>query len=84
MTVEPGFGGQDLIEATVPKIEQAREYASSHGLTLAIQTDGGVTSENISRLAKAGADTFVAGTAIFGASDRNAEIDRLRTLAITI
>lgn len=84
MTVEPGFGGQPLIESTIPKIRQARDYAVAEGLFLSIQADGGVTADNINLLAKAGADTFVAGTAIFGALDRNSEIDRLRTLAITI
>lgn len=84
MTVEPGFGGQPLIESTIPKIKQARDHAVAEGLSLSIQADGGVTAENINALAKAGADTFVAGTSIFRALDRNSEIDRLRTLAITI
>jgi len=81
MTVEPGFGGQALIESTVEKVSQASLFARENGLELSIQVDGGVTSENITMLAAAGADTFVAGTAIFQANDRNAEIDRLRALA---
>ena len=81
MTVEPGFGGQALIESTVEKVSQASLFARGIGLELSIQVDGGVTSENITMLAAAGADTFVAGTAIFQANDRNAEIDRLRALA---
>jgi ribulose-phosphate 3-epimerase len=81
MTVEPGFGGQALIESTVEKVYQASSFARGNGLELSIQVDGGVTSENITMLAAAGADTFVAGTAIFQANDRNAEIDRLRALA---
>jgi ribulose-phosphate 3-epimerase len=81
MTVEPGFGGQALIESTVEKVSQASLFARVNGLELSIQVDGGVTSENITMLAAAGADTFVAGTAIFQANDRNAEIDRLRALA---
>ena len=81
MTVEPGFGGQALIESTVEKVLQASMFARGNGLELSIQVDGGVTSENITMLAAAGADTFVAGTAIFQANDRNAEIDRLRALA---
>jgi len=84
MTVEPGFGGQSLIQETVPKVTEARDYASSNGLQLSIQVDGGVTAENIRELSLAGADTFVAGTAVFQASDRNFEIDRLRSLAITL
>jgi ribulose-phosphate 3-epimerase len=81
MTVEPGFGGQQLIESTVSKISQASSFARESGHRLSIQVDGGVTAENISRLSAAGADTFVAGTAVFQAADRNAEIDRLRSLA---
>jgi ribulose-phosphate 3-epimerase len=81
MTVEPGFGGQSLIESTVSKVSQAASFARETRLDLSIQVDGGVTAQNIATLAAAGADTFVAGTAIFQASDRNAEIDRLRSLA---
>jgi len=81
MTVEPGFGGQSLIEATVAKVSQAAVFARENRLSLSIQVDGGITADNISALAAAGADTFVAGTAVFQAVDRNAEIDRLRALA---
>jgi ribulose-phosphate 3-epimerase len=81
MTVEPGFGGQVLIESTVKKVSQASSFARGNGLVLSIQVDGGVTSENIAMLAAAGADTFVAGTAVFKAEKRNAEIDGLRALA---
>ena len=84
MTVEPGFGGQSLIQSTVPKVSEARAYASDKSLELSIQVDGGVTADNIVGLSRAGADTFVAGTAVFKATDRNLEIDRLRSLAITI
>lgn len=84
MTVEPGFGGQPLIPGTIPKISEARTFAAKQGLALSIEVDGGVTSENISDLAKAGADTFVAGTAVFGASDRKAQIAALRAQAITL
>ena len=84
MTVEPGFGGQSLIQSTVPKVKEAFDYATSKGLKLSIQVDGGVTAHNIAELASAGADTFVAGTAVFQAPNRNFEIDRLRSLAITL
>jgi ribulose-phosphate 3-epimerase len=84
MTVEPGFGGQSLIQSTVPKVTEAFDYATSKGLKLSIQVDGGVTAHNIAELASAGADTFVAGTAVFQAHNRNFEIDRLRSLAITL
>ena len=81
MTVEPGFGGQRLIESTIAKVSQARELARSRGVEIAIQVDGGVTEENIATLARAGADTFVAGSSVFKAVDRNRQIDLLRTLA---
>jgi ribulose-phosphate 3-epimerase len=84
MTVEPGFGGQSLIQSTVSKVTEAFDYATSKGLKLSIQVDGGVTADNIAELSSAGADTFVAGTAVFKAQDRNIEIDRLRSLAITL
>jgi ribulose-phosphate 3-epimerase len=81
MTVEPGFGGQALIESTISKVSQASTFARENALDLSLQVDGGVTADNIATLATAGADTFVAGTAIFKADDRNGEIDRLRALA---
>ena len=84
MTVEPGFGGQSLIQSTVPKVTEAFDYATSRGLKLSVQVDVGVTADNIAELSSAGADTFVAGTAVFKAQDRNSEIDRLRSLAITL
>lgn len=84
MTVEPGFGGQSLIANTVPKVTEAYEFAKSRGVILSIQVDGGVSAANIAELSAAGADTFVAGTAIFDSANRNSEIDRLRTLAITL
>lgn len=84
MTVEPGFGGQSLIPETVNKVRQAREFAQSNSLDLSIQVDGGVTASNIGDLAKAGADTFVGGTAVFEAVDRNKRIGELRALAITL
>ena len=84
MTVEPGFGGQSLIQSTVSKVTEAFDYATSQGLKLSVQVDGGVTADNIAELSSAGADTFVAGTAVFKAQDRNSEIDRLRSLAILL
>jgi ribulose-phosphate 3-epimerase len=84
MTVEPGFGGQSLIESAVEKVTRARSFADDKGLSLSIQVDGGVTTGNIASLAKAGADTFVAGTAVFEAKDRNLRIEELRALTITL
>jgi ribulose-phosphate 3-epimerase len=81
MTVEPGFGGQKLIPETISKVTQAKESARKHRLSIAIQVDGGVTESNIAALAQAGADVFVAGSAVFNADNRNLEIAKLRDLA---
>lgn len=81
MTVEPGFGGQKLIPHTVDKVRKLREHLSARNLDIAIQVDGGVTEENIFELATAGADTFVAGSSVFRAPDRNKQIELLRALA---
>ncbi len=81
MTVEPGFGGQALIESTLAKIAQARSEIRTSGLEIALQVDGGVTEDNIGQLATLGADVFVAGSAVFRNPDRNAQISELRALA---
>jgi ribulose-phosphate 3-epimerase len=81
MTVEPGFGGQALIPATLAKVSQARKEIRGSGLEIALQVDGGVTEDNIGELAKLGADVFVAGSAVFKNPDRNAQISELRALA---
>lgn len=81
MTVEPGFGGQKLIPETVSKVSQAKQASQNLGLSIAIQVDGGVTESNIGQLADAGADVFVAGSAVFKADNRNLEITKLRDLA---
>ena len=81
MTVEPGFGGQPLIQSTLSKISQARSGIRNSGLEIALQVDGGVTEDNIGELAKLGADVFVAGSAVFKNPDRNEQISELRALA---
>jgi ribulose-phosphate 3-epimerase len=81
MMVEPGFGGQSLMESVIPKISEAKTLARDTLPDLSIQVDGGIKSSNIEKLAEAGADTFVAGQSIMSASDRNAEIALLRELA---
>lgn len=81
MTVEPGFGGQKLIPETVSKVRQARSAFQARGLSIGIQVDGGVTESNIHQLAEAGADVFVAGSAVFNAENRNLEIAKLRNLS---
>ena len=81
MTVEPGFGGQDFLEMCVPKIRQARELVGRSGRQVWLQVDGGVSEETIERCAEAGADVFVAGSAVFGADDPAGAIGKLRELA---
>ena len=81
MTVEPGFGGQRFIRGCLPKIEQARKYIVQRGADVWLQVDGGITDANISEAARAGADTFVAGSAVFGSPDPAAEVAKLRATA---
>ena len=81
MTVEPGFGGQSFLDVCVPKIRRTRELLDKHGLDLWLQVDGGVSLETIERCAEAGADVFVAGSAVFKADDPNAMVESLRAAA---
>jgi ribulose-phosphate 3-epimerase len=78
MTVEPGFGGQAFLDVTLPKIRRARKAIDGSGIAVAIQVDGGITEDTISRAAEAGANVFVAGSAVYGAEDPAAAIERLR------
>jgi len=81
MTVEPGFGGQSFLETMLPKIRRARRAISEANLQVSIQVDGGVSRETIERCAEAGANVFVAGSAIYKARDAAEEIGVLRELA---
>jgi ribulose-phosphate 3-epimerase len=81
MTVEPGFGGQKFLDVCVPKIRRTKELLVKHGLDLWIEIDGGVSVETIERCAEAGADVFVAGSAVYAADDPNAMVEKLRGLA---
>ncbi|TMR97041.1 ribulose-phosphate 3-epimerase [Nonomuraea basaltis] len=81
MTVEPGFGGQKFLDVVLPKVRRARALIERHGGRIWLQVDGGVDAETIGRCAEAGADVFVAGSAVYGASDPVAAIDRLRAAA---
>lgn len=81
MTVEPGFGGQSLIESTLQKVTAARRRIESEQLDVWLQVDGGIDESNIQRVAEFGADTFVAGSAVFKADDRAKQIENLRNLA---
>ncbi|MGA4668457.1 ribulose-phosphate 3-epimerase [Propionibacteriaceae bacterium Y1923] len=81
MTVEPGFGGQKFLDLVLPKIRRAREIADRTGQEIRIQVDGGVSIETIGRCAEAGADTFVAGSAVYHAADPDAMVNELRSIA---
>lgn len=81
MTVEPGFGGQALIEETLSKVNKARRKIDAEKLDVWLQVDGGIDETNIARVADQGADTFVAGSAVFKSTNRNLQIDHLRDLA---
>ena len=82
MSVNPGFGGQSFIPATLPKLVAVRQrldaYAAVSGRTIRLEVDGGVKPDNIAEIARAGADTFVAGSAVFGSADWAATIAALK------
>ncbi|HET6153171.1 MAG TPA: ribulose-phosphate 3-epimerase [Marmoricola sp.] len=81
MTVEPGFGGQKFLDVCLPKIRRARELISAAGLEVWLQVDGGVSLDTIERCADAGADVFVAGSAVFSADDPDAMVRELKARA---
>ncbi len=81
MTVNPGFGGQDFIEACLPKIERIAETIQRRGLDTRVEVDGGITPETAPRVASAGATVLVAGTAVFGKPSYSDAIAALRTAA---
>jgi ribulose-phosphate 3-epimerase len=85
MSVNPGFGGQGFIPATLPKLRAVRERLDAHqretGRAIRLEVDGGVKTDNIAAIAAAGADTFVAGSAVFGSSDWGATLRALRAAA---
>jgi len=81
MTVEPGFGGQSFLDTCLPKVRRAREMVRRSGLDVWVQVDGGISAETVERAAEAGADVFVAGSAVYTTEDAAAEIQRLRSLA---
>ena len=79
MSVNPGFGGQGFIESSLRKIEDVRRRITASGKDIRLEVDGGIKTDNIRRVADAGADTFVAGSAIFGKPDYRAVIDAMRS-----
>ena len=78
MSVNPGFGGQKFIPGTLDKLREARRMIDASGRDIRLEIDGGVTVDNIAQIAEAGADTFVAGSAIFNTDDYKATIDKMR------
>lgn len=81
MTVEPGFGGQSFMPETMDKIKALRRETERRGIDIDIQVDGGINEKTVETAAAAGANVFVAGSAVFGAADAAAAISRLRELA---
>lgn len=79
MSVNPGFGGQSFIPSTLGKLREARAMIDQSGLPIRLEVDGGVSAANIQEIAEAGADTFVAGSAIFNQPDYQAVIEQMRT-----
>lgn len=81
MTVIPGFGGQEFIHETLPKIQQAEAWRRERSLSYRISVDGGINNETVADCARAGADTFVAGTSLFGQRSLKAAITKMRKIA---
>ena len=81
MTVEPGFGGQSFLDIVLPKLRRARAMVQRHGGSVWLQVDGGVSEDTIDRCAEAGADVFVAGSAVYGAGDPAEAVRALRAQA---
>jgi ribulose-phosphate 3-epimerase len=81
MTVEPGFGGQPFLDIVLPKLRRARAMVAAHGGSVWLQVDGGVSAKTIERCAEAGADVFVAGSAVYSADDPAQAVQALRAQA---
>ncbi|MAY38312.1 MULTISPECIES: ribulose-phosphate 3-epimerase [Spongiibacter] len=79
MSVNPGFGGQKFIPSTIDKVREVRAMIDASGYDIRLEVDGGISAKNIAEIAAAGADTFVAGSAIFNADDYTAVIDNMRS-----
>jgi ribulose-phosphate 3-epimerase len=84
MTVEPGFGGQAFMESTMPKLEALKSASRAAGLDIWLQVDGGINEQTIVTAAEAGANTFVAGSSVFNATDPAAQIELLRAAATAV
>ena len=84
MSVNPGFGGQSFIPSTLEKLARVRERIDASGRAIRLEVDGGVKPDNIARIAKAGADTFVAGSAIFGHADYEKVVGEMRAAVAAV
>ena len=84
MSVNPGFGGQKFIDSVLNKITKVRSLIEKNNLNTRLEVDGGINLENLSQVASAGADTFVAGSAIFNENDYSAVIKKMRSSLETI
>ena len=84
MSVNPGFGGQSFIPSALEKLTQARSMIDASGRSIRLEIDGGVKTDNIAAIAEAGADTFVAGSAIFGSDDYKATINEMRAALASV
>ena len=84
MSVNPGFGGQSFLPSTLKKLQQARRLIDESGLDIRLEVDGGVKVDNIAEIAAAGADMFVAGSAIFGKPDYKQIIDQMRAQLVSV
>ena len=84
MSVNPGFGGQSFIPSTLEKLARVRERIDASGRAIRLEVDGGVKPDNIARIAKAGADTFVAGSAIFGHADYAKVVGEMRAAVAAV
>lgn len=81
MTVEPGFGGQGFMASTMPKLQQVRDAVDAAGVDVWLQVDGGIDLTTITEARRAGADTFVAGSAVYGGDDPDLRVEQLRSAA---
>ena len=84
MSVNPGFGGQSFIPGTLKKVERVRRLIDDSGLEIRLEVDGGISENNIAEIAAAGADTFVAGSAIYGRPDYDVVIDAMRAALASV
>ena len=82
MTVEPGFGGQKFLDVCLPKVKRLRAKISEHNMKVSIQVDGGISASTLDRAVEAGANVFVAGSAVYGTDNPAATIDELRAQAV--